>query len=148
MTIYLDVVLVENVLINYIILLSTAIISKAKISYAKILLASFIGGVYAILNYLVNLSIVPNILIKILISIIIVIIAFDSSKVKNIVKQVMFFYLVSFTFGGIAFMLLYFIKPQDIIMENNILIGTYPIKVAILGGIVRIYCNICCLQNN
>lgn len=48
----------------------------------------------------------------------------------------MFFYLVSFTFGGIAFMLLFFIKPQNIIVKSNHLVGTYPIKIAIIAGIV------------
>lgn len=136
MTIYLDIVFIENILINYIILLATAIISKAKISSGRIILASSIGGVYAILNYLVDLNLFTNMFIKIIISVIIVIIAFDSSKIKNIIKQLIFFYLVSFTFGGIAFMLLYVIKPQDVIIKNNILVGTYPLKIVLLGGII------------
>jgi len=136
MTIYLDIVFMENVLINYIILLATAIISKVKISSAKILLSSSVGGIYAILNYFADLNLFLSILIKISISVIMVIIAFDSNKFKNIIKQLTFFYLVSFTFGGIALMLLYLIKPEDINFRNNILVGTYPIKVAVLGGIV------------
>lgn len=136
MTVYLDVILVENILINYIILLSTAIISKAKINSAKILLSSLAGGIYAILNYLVNLNAISNIIIKIIMSVIMIIVAFESNKVKNIIRQVIFFYLVSFTFGGVAFMLLFFINPERVIMRNNVLVGTYPLKVAILGGIV------------
>lgn len=136
MTIYIDVVLIENILINYIILLSTAIISKAKISSIKILLSSFIGGIYAILNYLVELNAISSIVIKVIMSVVMIIIAFDSNKVKNVIRQVIFFYLVSFTFGGVAFMLLFFINPEGIIMKNNTLVGTYPLKVAILGGIV------------
>ena len=33
-------------------------------------------------------------------------------------------------------MLLFLLKPQDIIFKNGHLVGTYPIKVALLGGIV------------
>ena len=33
-------------------------------------------------------------------------------------------------------MLLYFVKPQDIISNNGVYIGMYPIKIALLGGIV------------
>ena len=53
MTVYIDIVLLENILLNYIILLSTAIISKAKINSTRILLASVVGGIYSILNYIV-----------------------------------------------------------------------------------------------
>lgn len=139
MTIYLDIVFLENVLLNFIIIFSTAIISKSKINVFKILLASVIGGIYAILNYLVNLNLLISILIKILMSIIIVVIAFDSSKIKNIIKQIIFFYLVSFTFGGVAFMLLFIISPKDIIIDGNHLVGTYPLKITILGGIVGFF---------
>ena len=31
---------------------------------------------------------------------------------------------------------LYFIRPEHILMRNGVYIGTYPIKIAILGGIV------------
>ena len=51
-------------------------------------------------------------------------------------KQLVIFYLTSFVFGGCAFALLYFIKPQNILMKNGVFIGTYPIKIALLGGIV------------
>ena len=71
-----------------------------------------------------------------MISIVMIKIAFNKSNFKKILKQLMFFYLVSFTFGGIAFMLLFFINPQNIIVKSNHLVGTYPIKVAIIAGIV------------
>ena len=32
--------------------------------------------------------------------------------------------------------LIYFIKPQDIFIKNGVYIGTYPLKIALLGGIV------------
>lgn len=135
MTIYVDIVFFENVLLNYIILVSTAIISKAKINSFKILIASAIGGIYAILNYLAEIPFLANVIIKILISVVIVVIAFNSKKIKNIIKQIIFFYLVSFTFGGITFMLLFFIKPENIVIKGNHFVGTYPLKVVIVGGI-------------
>ena len=33
-------------------------------------------------------------------------------------------------------MLLFFINPQKIMLENGHFIGTYPIKIAILGGVL------------
>lgn len=134
MTIYLDIVLFENIILNYIILLSTAIISKAKISTLKIFMSSLIGGIFSILNYIVNIDNICGVILKIGISIIMILIAFQDYKLKKFIKELMFFYLTSFTFGGIAFMLLFFISPNNLIMENNHFIGTYPIKIAVLSG--------------
>ena len=107
MTVYIDIVFMENILLNYIILLSTALISKSKINSPRILLASSIGGIYSILNYIVNITFFLNFFIKFIMSIILVLIAFNSNKTKIIIKQLIFLYLVSFTFGGITFMLLF-----------------------------------------
>lgn len=136
MTIYLDIVFFENFILNYIIILSTAIISKSKIKLTSIMLSSTIGGIFSILNYLMNMNSLENMVLKIIISILMMLIAFNEYKIKKLIKQLLFFYLVSFTFGGIAFMLLFFIKPQNIIMKSNHLVGTYPIKITILAGIL------------
>lgn len=134
MTIYLDIVLLENIILNYIILLSTAIISKARISTIKIFLSSLVGGIFSILNYIANINNFGGVILKISISIIMILIAFQDYKLKKFLKELIFFYLTSFTFGGIAFMLLFFINPNNLIIENNHLIGTYPIKIAVLAG--------------
>ena len=136
MTIYLDIVLFENIILNYIIILSTAIISKSQIKFIRIMLSSTIGGIFAILNYMVNINLVSSIFLKVIISILMMLIAFKDYKIKKVIKQLVFFYLVSFTFGGIAFMLLFFIKPQNIIIEKNHFVGTYPLKIAVLAGMV------------
>ena len=65
-----------------------------------------------------------------------ILIGFDSRKAKTILKQLIFFYLVSFSFGGISFMLLFLINPANIVFENGLLVGTYPVKVTIIGGVL------------
>ena len=136
MTIYIDIILLENIVMNYIIILATAIISKSRISIWKSLISSIIGGIYSILNYLVELDNISNLLLKILISIVMIQIAYGSKKVKFFLKQLIMFYLTSFTFGGITFMLLFFISPNNLVLNNNHLVGTYPIKVTLIGGAV------------
>ena len=136
MVIYADIILLENIIMNYIIILATAIINKKEIKIFKIFLSSFIGGVYALLNYISKINLELSVLLKILLSIIMIYISFTPKSIKTLLKELLVFYLTSFTFGGAAFMLLYFIKPQNIIEENGILIGTYPIKMAISGGIL------------
>lgn len=71
------------------------------------------------LTYVSVLEIYSNIILKIILSIAIIYIAFNPASVKELLKQLMIFYLTSFTFGGVAFALLYFVRPQDILFENR-----------------------------
>jgi len=135
-TIYLDVILLENICMNYIILFATGMISKAKIKKVRLLLSSLLGGIYAVLSFAPVLEIYSNFIMKIVLSITMIHIAFYPKKLKLLLKQLILFYLVSFAFGGCAFCLLYFIRPENILMRNGYLTGTYPIKIALLGGIV------------
>lgn len=136
MTIYLDVIFCENLIINYILLLSTAIISRNKIKYIHIFVSSFIGSIYSVINYFIEINTILSFFIKVLISFFMIKISFPKKKLFKNLKTMMYFYLVSFTFGGIAFMLLFLISPEKIIFERGHLIGTYPLKVALIGGIV------------
>ena len=126
----------ENLFMNYIILFATAVINKVEIKLIRILLSSILGSIYAVVSYTNILSNFTGVIIKILLSIAMIYIAFKPEGVKRFIKQLLIFYLATFTFGGVAFALLYFVKPGEILIENGIYIGTYPIKIALLGGIV------------
>ena len=136
MTVYVDVVLLENLCMNYIILFGTGYIIKLKIKHWRILVSSSIGAVYAILAYMGIFPLYANIFVKIILSICMVYIAFNPKNVKATIKELIVFYLVSFALGGCAFALLYIVRPQDIFIKDGVYIGTYPIKIALLGGIV------------
>lgn len=136
MTVYVDVVFMENLFMNYIILFATAVINKVEIKLIRILISSILGSIYSIVAYTNILSNFTGLIIKILLSVAMIYIAFYPDSLKRFMKQLLIFYLATFTFGGVAFALLYFIRPGEILIENGIYIGTYPIKIALLGGIV------------
>ena len=136
MTVYIDIILLENLCMNYIILFATAYIMKIKIRHIRIIASSSIGAVYSIMLYMQILPIYSSIFMKIILSVAMVYISYAPKTVKIAIKQLIIFYLISFAFGGCAFALLYFVKPQDIFIKNGVYIGTYPLKIALLGGIV------------
>ena len=135
MTIYVDIVLLENLCMNYIILFSTSYILKIKIKHFRIILSSMLGAVYAILAYTDIIPIYTSIISKIILSICMIYIAYKPKNVKGMLKELIVFYLVSFALGGSAFALLYIVRPQDIFMKDGVYIGIYPLKIALLGGI-------------
>ncbi len=136
MTIYIDVVFIENLIINYIILFATSIIIKIKVKHIRLILASTLGAIYSIIAYMSILEMYSSVILKIILSVIIVYIAYNPQNVKNMWKYLVIFYMTSFVFGGAAFALIYIVKPQDILMKNGLFLGTYPLKTIILGTIV------------
>lgn len=136
MTVYLDIIFLENICMNYIIILATGLILKKKISYIRILLSSTLGSIYVLVTYITNFQTLFGITMKILLSIAMVYIAFGSNSIKKQIKELLVFYLSSFAFGGTAFAMIYFIKPQNVMMKNGVYIGTYTLNTILIGGIV------------
>ena len=121
---------------NAIILYATAIILKIKPKFLNILISSTIGSIYAIITYVTEISIFTSIILKTVLALIIVYVAFNPQNIKKMCKQVAIFYLTSFIFGGVALYLIYYIKPQEIFMKNGIFVGDYVLKVIMIGAIV------------
>ena len=136
MIIYLDIVFLENICMNYIILLATGYILKNRISYIRILLSSLLGSLYVMVIYITNFKTLLGIPMKILLSIAMIYISFGTTNIKKQIKEILVFYLTSFAFGGSAFAMIYFIKPQNIIMKNGVYIGTYVFNTILIGGIL------------
>lgn len=136
MTVYIDIIFLENLFMNCIILFATAVILKTPIKIIRTIISSAIGSIYAIIIYVSNLQIYSNFFLKVALSVVIVYVAYKPAKIKVFFKSLMIFYLTSFTFGGVTFALIYFVRPQDILFENGVLIGVSPIKIIITGGIL------------
>ena len=135
-TIYLDLIFLENFIMNTIILYATKIILKTKANCFRIFIASIIGSIYTIILYTTELKIYSSIISKILLSIIMIYVAFKAKNIKKLLQQVLIFYITSFIFGGFALYLIYYIKPQEILIRNGVYVGSYVLKTILLGGIL------------
>lgn len=121
---------------NSIILYATAIMLKIKPSIIRILISGAIGSLYAMIIYVTQFKIYQSIITKIILSVIMVYIAFNPQNIKKLCKQILIFYLTSFIFGGVALYLIYFIKPQNVLIKNGLFAGKYVLKVILFGAIV------------
>ena len=139
MTFYLDIILFENMIMNYIILFATGLIAKANIKHLRLVLSSFIGSLYAIMSYILKMPLYHSRILKLILSITMIYIAFYPKSIKKLIQEMVLFYLTSFCFGGAAYYLLYYISPVQINNIGGILTGSYPIKIALLGGILGFF---------
>ena len=136
MTVYIDILFLENFILNFIILYATGLISKHKIKFIKIALGSIVGAVYVIITYLIENKVYLNILFKLILSIVIVYIAFTPKTIKEMLKMIVLFYLTSFVFGGAALGVIYMINSGKISIQNGIIIGSYTLRTIFIGAII------------
>ena len=136
MTIYLDVIFLENFILNTIILLGTGIIAKQKINILRLTLGSIIGSIYVIIYYYTKINIFSNIVMKIILSVSMIYIAFAPKGFKKLIKISIYFYLTSFTFGGATLGAIYVMNTKKITIQNGVIIGNYTIKTVFIGIII------------
>ena len=88
MTIYLDLIFLENIFMNSIIIYATAIILKKEIKILRILIGSSIGAIYACIYYISAMQIYGEFILKIMLSISIVYISYRKLRNKGILKRI------------------------------------------------------------
>lgn len=137
MTIYLDIVCIENIVLNYLILVCTGKILKIKVRVIRTLIASFLGSIFSILNLIYPLNNIGNIIYKIVISLLMVKIIFRIESFKDYAKKILFFYLISFVFGGLTLAMLYFVDSNSLkINKYNLFSGKYVLKIVIISSVL------------
>lgn len=131
MKIYVDIIFLENTVMNFIILYATGIILKLRISIWRMALSSVIGAIYVAIGYVISIEYFVNIFGKILLSVTMIFTAFNPKGFKTIIKELIIFYLTTFTFGGVATYLIYVIKPQ-----GKAFAGKYALKIIFVGALI------------
>ena len=145
---YIDIYFLENVLMNFIILFGTAKVRRIKINWVRILIASIIGALCSTIiivasnklgrksiqfedTKLKEKSIAENIniineeekigslIIKIVLSIVMIKVAYNIKFNKGLIKTLIVFYLISFATAGIAMALIYSNAFTIVKFENN-----------------------------
>ncbi len=121
MEIYLDIVVMENIVINYLILLVTAKFSKIRSSNLRLLLGAVLGAAYLVIMILLpDMKVYTTVLSKFLLSVTMVAVTFHFSKLTLFFKTLAMFYAATFLFAGAGFALMFFNREWGI-MKNGVL---------------------------
>ena len=94
--IYIDIIFLENLIMNTIILYATSVILKINPPIIRIIASSIIGSVYAVLTYVTEGNIYTSVILKVVLSVSMVFVAFEPQNIKKMWKQLTIFYLTSF----------------------------------------------------
>ena len=120
MKIYLDLVMIINFFFDFLLLISVSILLKRHAEIRKIMYASFIGGL-SILFLFIKINSLELFFFKIVISIIMILIAFGYRDIKYTITNLVYLYVVSiFLGGGLYFLNVQFSYKQDgIVFYHN-----------------------------
>ncbi len=136
MTVYIDVVFLENLILNVIILYATSLIAKMNLKIIRTLISASIGSIYAIMYYIFQIGLYSNIIFKFVLSVIMIYVAFNPKEFKTLLKVLILFYLTSFVFGGASLSVIYLVNAQRINIQNGMIIGKYTMNTILTGIII------------
>ena len=127
MEIYLDIIILENIVVNYLILMVTAKFSKCGTSSLRLFLGALAGALYLALMILMpGMKVYTTILSKILLSFAMVAITFSIDRISTFIKTLAMFYATTFIFAGAGFAFMFFNLGGGIV-RNGIIITSMPL---------------------
>lgn len=146
-TIYVDILMGVNLIIDYFMLMLEAKVFNLDVKRKRLIYSAMIGSLYSLFIFVDNLNGILSILIKILMSITLVLIAFGKKSWYSFLKLIIVFYLFNFLFGGLTFFIWYFYSPKGLYIKNGMIyFNISPIFLIISTGIIylilKIYYNL------
>jgi len=123
MVYYVEYVFVENFIIDFILLFITGKLIKRVIIFKRLIIASLVGSLYVILTFYIGREFMAFFIVKFSISVLMIIIAFDSKGILTNIRVIICFYITSLIMVGIISALYYL--TYDKLTVNAIIMSIF-----------------------
>lgn len=118
--IYVDILICVNLFINYFILIAVTKFLFLKIHKWRLFLGALLGAAYSLYILIPEPIWIISLLIKLLMSVTIILVAFGFHKILELFKIVLCFFGINFGFSGVMFALWCTLKPMGLIVKNGV----------------------------
>ena len=118
--VYLDEVILGNLVMNYAILWSTARFGRINTDMWRLFAGAGLGSLYSLALFLPQLNSLLSVSCKFIMSLLMVFIAFAPLQLKRLFKVLGYFYLSSFVLGGVVFGCMYFLRTGTGILSSGL----------------------------
>ena len=105
MVIYVDLVLLINIILDFILLMSVSVILTRNTKIKRIILGSLVGGISTIMLF-INLSSLLSFILKIILGLLMVLVTFGYQSIKYTFNNLFYLYTLSFSVGGVMYLLM------------------------------------------
>lgn len=138
--IYIDVLIVENFFMNYLLLYFINRFCKCRTRKWRIIIAALIGAFYVLVVFYPDLQMFYSVIMKFMISVLMIIVAFSPHELKKFFKILILFYLEAFIIGGFLLGIFYLSNPTPEIINGALFITSVSPspEYIIIGSIIAI----------
>lgn len=134
--IYVDVLVILNLIITFLLLSATEFFLKEKASGWRLFFGALAGGIYSLQVFLPEMGVILNILSRITVGVAIVYISFGFKTYKRFLKIVSVFLLMTFIFAGLMISLWIIFRPSGMLINNSTVYFGISLPVLIISTAV------------
>lgn len=136
--VYIDILILENIFMNFFLLYLLSKISKNPTNNIKIFIASFIGSMYIIVVFIPSLHIFYSLIFKVIVSVLMVYIAFIPKDIKKLLRLILIFYTEAFILGGGIIGFFYLVYGDINSIDSVFLLSKISTKFIIISSFIAI----------
>lgn len=130
---YIDIVFIENLFMNYFLLYLLKRLVRSKAPIWRLLLSAFIGALYVLVILMPSMEVYLNLSMKILVSLLMIVIAFLPYTFREVIKLVLLFYLETFLIGG-SIMAIFYLTHGDLNNINGVILLNRMSQIYLIIG--------------
>ncbi|WP_408955851.1 sigma-E processing peptidase SpoIIGA [Natroniella sp. ANB-PHB2] len=135
--VYLDLLLLINLIMNYLILWATAKLSDLRYNVWRLMITSLFSTVYTLMIILPRFNFLNRVFIHFLVSIIMLVISFAPLSRRIFFKTIGYFYLITFVTAGVIFAIYNLTGGSPLDMLDQVLsISSDKLWIILLGSLV------------
>lgn len=132
MTVYMDLLFVLNMTVNYLLLRGSAAVGGCTAVIWRHLAAAAVGGAYAVISLLPGARFLQGFVFQVLCAFVMLVIAFGMNR--HLLKQGLFYFALSFSFGGAVLLLVQLAEPDCIILGGRAYYAVTMPAMLLLAG--------------
>lgn len=136
--VWVDVLVLENFFMNLFLLYLLDRLTGSRQIWWKLGLASLAGALYVVVVFFPDLHILYSFLMKFLVSMVMIAIAFTPYSFRQFLKLLLLFYLETFIIGGCIIAVFYIINGDIDAAYGSLLINSISSSYLIYGSIISI----------
>lgn len=136
--VFVDVLVFENFFMNLFLLYLLDRITNSRQIWWKLGLASLIGALYVVVVFFPELHILYSFLMKLMVSMVMIAVAFTPYSFRQFLKLLLLFYLETFIIGGCIIALFYIMNGDINAAFGSLLLNNISSSYLIFGSIVSI----------
>lgn len=134
--IYVDVLVILNLIITFFLLLATELFTKEKGKRWRVFLGALAGGIYSLQVFLPEMGTLLNILTRVIAGTAITYISFGFKTHKRFIKLCLVFLAVTFLFAGLMIGLWIVFTPSGMLINNSVVYFGISLPVLIVSTAV------------